>query len=204
MENGKKEMIERIGDMFFQYGIRNISMDDISRELGISKKTLYQKFRDKKDIVEQFMRLHMEEMSDFLENKVPLKEDAIVEILELLKAIREVINKRNPSYEYDLKKYYTDLYREHEQYKINSIKNFYTRNYKRGIKEGYYRDDFNIDMMVKFHLTYNVGIEKAGFFTKEELLNFDYCRQYFIYHIRGIANEKGIEILNNNLENYNF
>lgn len=204
MENEKKEMLAEIGNMFAHYGIRSVTMDDISRELGISKKTLYLKFKDKRDIVEQFMRSHKEQMCNFFEKEIQLKEDAIVEILELLKMIREWLNSRNPSYEYDLKKYYSDLFKEHEKAKISGIRDFYTRNYKRGIKEGYYRDDFDIDLMVKFHLTYIASFENAGFFNKEELLNFESYRQYFIYHIRGIANQKGLDILNNRILNYNF
>ncbi len=115
-----------------------------------------------------------------------------------------MLNSRNPAFDNDLKKYYSDLFKEQQKVKVNGIRDFYTRNYKRGIEEGYYRDDFDIDMMVKFHLTYITSFEKSGFLSKEELFSFDSYRQYFIFHIRGIANEKGIEILNNRLLNYNF
>lgn len=200
----KEEILSAIGRMFEQYGIRSVSMDDISRKLGISKKTLYLKFKDKKEIVEQIMRSHIEEMYNLFEKEIPLKEDAIVEILELLKMIRENLNRINPTYEYDLKKYYSDLYKEHLKVKVNGIRNFYTRNYYRGIEEGYYREDFDIDMMVKFNLIFLTNLEGTGFLSKQELYSFDSYRQYFIYHIRGVASKKGIEILNNRLLNYNF
>lgn len=204
MENEKKEMLEEIGNMFTLYGIRSVTMDDISRQLGISKKTLYQRFNDKRDIVEHFMRSHMEEMCDFFGKIIPLKDNAIEEILELMKMIREWLSSRNPVYEYDLKKYYSDLYKEHEKVKIEGIREFYTNNYNRGITEGIYRDDFDINLMVKFHLTYITSFEDSGFFSKEELLNFESFKQFFIFHIRGIANEKGLDILNNKLIIYNF
>lgn len=204
MEKEKKEMLEEIGSMFTHYGIKSVTMDDISRHLGISKKTLYQKFNDKRDIVENFMRSHMEEMCDFFRSVIPLKGDAIEEILELMKMIREWLSSRNPVYEYDLKKYYSDLFKEHEKTKVEGIRGFYTRNYKRGRNEGLYRDDFDIDLMVKFHLTYITSIENAGFFSKEELLSFESYKQFFIFHIRGIASENGLNVLNDRLVRYNF
>lgn len=204
MEEEKRMMLEEICNMFMTYGIRSVTMDDISRKLGISKKTLYQKFKDKRDIVEQYMISHKEFMCEFFEVEIHKAEDAISEILELMKMIREWLGSRNPVFEYDLHKYYPDIFKQHEKVKIEGIRKFYTHNYQRGIEEGYYRDDFDIDMMVKYDLTYITSFESAGFFTKEELLKFEGYRQFFIFHIRGIASAKGIEVLNNKLESYNF
>lgn len=200
----KLDMLREIGQMFVDYGIRSVTMDDICEHLGISKKTIYQKFKDKRDIVFQFMMIHVKEMEAFFDEIISSSDNAVVEIFELLRMIREWLSKTNSTLEYDLRKYYSDVFNKHRKTKINKIRNFYVNNYERGMREGYYRDDFDISLMVKMHLTYIISLESAGFFTRDELHSFNLYRQYFIYHIRGVASEKGLEMLNNRLAEYNL
>lgn len=195
MENEKGEIINKILSLFFKYGIKSVSMDDISRELGMSKKTLYQIFKDKKDLVEQVLSFH--QGCGLKEVRVRAKDavNAMEEYLKFILMIREWIEELNPSFEYDLEKYYPDLYKKNKEAKIANMTDFFTENVNRGKNEGVYRDDFDAEVITKFHIITIMNIQHSGMFTMTEMMNFDIYRQYFLFLMRGIASGKGLEIL---------
>lgn len=202
MENENEEIIIKILRLFFRYGIKSVSMDDIARELGISKKTLYQIFKDKKDLVEQVLNFH--QGCGLREVKARSKdaENAMDEYLKFILMIREWIEELNPSFEYDLEKYYPDLCKRNREAKIANMTDFFIENINRGKKEGVYRVDFDAEVLAKFHITTVMNIQNSGMFTMTEMMNFNIYRQYFIFLMRGIADKKGIEIIEKRVLEY--
>ncbi len=201
MEEKLKYILEEASKHFMRYGIRSMSMDDIARELGISKKTLYQYFADKKELVHSVMKFHMDYTIDCFRNMKETPGNAIDILLRVSEILIEQLGQMNPSVKYDLSKYYPEAFKTLMDYKRGQVLDHIERNLMQGIKEGLYRKEMNTRVIAYFYLirmdqvmTMEPDDEKMKNITTEAILN-----ELFVYHVRGIANEKGIEYLENTL-----
>ncbi|MPL94179.1 hypothetical protein SDC9_40329 [bioreactor metagenome] len=195
MEEKLKHILEETTKLFLRYGIKSISMDDIARHLGISKKTLYQFFSDKKDLVLSVMNFHLEQTDSCFRQISEEDGNAIDILVQVSRLLIEKFGKLNPSVTFDLQKYYPEAFRIMMDHKHSHILENIERNLKRGIREGLYRKDINTRIIAYFYLVRMDHIfsidpdnESMKDLSMEKVLT-----ELFVYHIRGIANEKGIE-----------
>lgn len=201
MENEKNQILLTISSLFFRYGIKSVSMDDISRELGISKKTLYTIFKDKNELVDQVVANERTFRKREIDSIRETSENAIEAYVHLLKIVRQIIESYNPSYAFDLKKYYPNLYAREEKIRISNMFQLFQENIHRGISEGIFRDDIKVDIIVKFHVTTmlsldsSLNLEAKKLFTDQELLDYKTYYEYYVFFMRGIVNKKGYEFL---------
>lgn len=206
MENEKNQILLTILKLFHRYGIKSVSMDDISRELGISKKTLYTIFKDKNELVDQVVANERIFRKKEIDNIRETSENAIEAYVHLLKIVRQLIESYNPSYAFDLKKYYPSLYSREEKMRISNMFQLFQENINRGISEGIFRDDIKVDIIVKFHVTTmlsldsRLNLEARNLFTDQELLDYKTYYEYYVFFMRGIVNKKGYEFLEKNIK----
>lgn len=194
------EILEKAGKVFMRYGIKSVTMDDIARELKISKKTLYKYVSDKQDLVHKVMMgyIQMEEMacSETFSNA----ENAIDALIKLSKHISKEILDIHPSIYYDLEKYYPDGWDVLVKHKNEFILSCMTNNIDQGKKEGLYRDNINADIVARIYV-HNVDAIFAG--TVFSDTEYDYATIFFEsmrYHLRGICSDKGIAYLQNRIK----
>jgi len=199
MENEKKNIIEKISKLYHRFGIKSITMDDIAKELYISKKTLYKYFNDKAEIVEKVVDCIIADVNNYLVNIEIKKLNAIEELLWINNQIVKSISNFNPTMNYDLKKYYPHLYQKLNDVKRNSLYNYIVQNIEKGKKEGLYRKNLNNEIIAKLYVFRVEQMFESDSFSSEELNNPDFFNEIFIYHLRGIANDEGIKYLNNKL-----
>lgn len=144
----KEELLENISELFLKYGLRSTSMDDICSHLKISKKTLYQFFSNKNDVVEQVV-LHRRNNNQARKDLKELKQHNAIQImLSIRDHIITNLNSRMPANLFDLKKYHPDMYQkinEQDQIFIHSL--FYEV-INKGIQEGFFRPDINKEIQV--------------------------------------------------------
>lgn len=188
-------MIDKISELFLQYGIKSLSMDDIARELGISKKTLYHHFKDKKDVVMQVVTHAMESLDCKMSNIIKENSFNAIDILFFVsKEIAENRKNMNPNINFDLQKYYPDAWLLVSEHRKKHIFGKIYLNTEQGVKEGLYRDDFNIGVIAKL---YEEQVNHLFLWGRHSLdVSFDEILEtVFVYHIRGIASQKGLEYL---------
>lgn len=178
-----------------KYGIKSITMDDVARELGISKKTLYQYVTDKTDLVKKVVELEIEDKAEGFSKMNCPGLNAIEEIFEVHKMVRQMLKDYNPSTEYDLRKYYPDLYNQVVKVRRERIYNNTVANLEKGKAEGLYRQELNNEIIAKLQLSRIETAFDDKVFTQDELLSPKLFLEMFVYHIRGIANEKGLQVL---------
>lgn len=195
MEEKEKEILLQAADLFTKYGIKSMTMDDVARHLGISKKTLYLYVSNKKDLVKKCIDEHIgaEEclISDFLGDT----ENAIDELMAMTKIVGSQMKEMHPSVIYDLKKYHFDAYKtlvtHRDEFIFNNIKN----NIENGIKSGFYRDNMNPEIIARLYISMvNVILDPVN----SELSTYSNAEihiEMIRYHIRGIASSKGKEYL---------
>jgi hypothetical protein len=188
-------ILKKVRILYRKYGIRSVTMDDISHELGISKKTLYQYVRDKDELVHRVMEFEMAEHRTRMVVSSDNGLNAIEQILEIGKCVAFMLKDYSPASEYDLKKYYPDLYTMFRELRRSHILKFISENLIKGKQEGIYRADVNVDIISKINVSLVDNMVDNEIITINEFLDPRFFYEYFIYHIRGIANEKGLAIL---------
>lgn len=144
----REDLLENISELFLKYGIRSTSMDDICTHLKISKKTLYQYFTNKDDVVEQVL-LHRRENHRAQKILEELKRHNAIEMMWLIKEhIVNDLSNRMPANLFDLKKYHPDVYKRINENEGKFIHSLLTELIERGIKEEYFRKDIHIEVQV--------------------------------------------------------
>jgi AcrR family transcriptional regulator len=200
MNEELKNILTKVGCLYKKYGIKSVTMDDISRELGISKKTLYQYVQDKNELVGHVINLAIENQINAFDKIFNLGLNAIDEIFEVQKVLRQMIRDNNPSEEYDLKKYYPDQFQKILTIKRDQIFSHTLANLKKGKAEGLYRPELNEEIIAKIQWMRVQSTIENQIFTDDELISPQSFLEVFIYHIRGIASDKGIKVLEKKLK----
>jgi len=194
------EYIKKVCTMFKDYGIKSVTMDDVARELGISKKTLYLHFNDKSELVSIILDREFEEKAKEFDIAMSDKENAIEEVFGFFKVQMNLLANHKPNFLYDLKKYYPSLYDNFSDKKKSRMIESILNNLKRGKKEGLYRKDLNEELITRMHVARLESIMTSGMFTIEELISPEFFSEAFKYHLYGIASKKGWNIVNSSID----
>ena len=182
--------------LFMRYGIKSVTMDDIARELGISKKTLYQFVDNKQDLIEQIFEKHIGEELLIIQQIKEEAKDSIDEMLKIARYVLKMVKKVSPTVMYDLEKYYRKTYMQMKELHSRHIFSYILDNIKRGMEKGIYRKDIKPELIAKIYVSNTSNIHGSELFpmTNDEIQAM--IREYAIYHIHGIATLKGLECLN--------
>lgn len=187
-----QEILEKTIELFYEFGIRNLSMDDISRSLGMSKKTLYQYVKSKEDLIEQLF--YYDEMKWDLE-MAKLKTDemnAIEILLQVSLRVFKEMGNFNPKLKFELKKYYEHIFQQFMVRKQNHIFSQISRNIEKGIAEGMYRSDVNIELVAGLYVRNLVMMHNSDHCFAENITFEEVFKVLFESHIRAIATLQGI------------
>ncbi|NOU61549.1 TetR/AcrR family transcriptional regulator [Marinifilum caeruleilacunae] len=200
MKNQKEDIIEVCWELFFQFGIRSVTMDDIAAKLGISKKTIYQHFSNKTDLVEQAIewQINHPKFSFMSENMSQL--NAIDQYIEFYRFVVSQISNSCESMRYDLRKYYPKLWHKFHLEKLTRFQSELSQNLQQGIDEGLFRPEVNIEFISKTMARFYLNMVEADnvILEKEDIENIEYHKELGTYHLHGVCTEKGIEYFKNN------
>jgi AcrR family transcriptional regulator len=176
-----------------KYGIRSISMDDICRELGMSKKTLYQHFLNKSDLVKRVFQFSHDEFEQKIISSITNEHNAIDDLMEISLITGEHMKEVNIAVTFDLQKYYPEIYREFLEKKRGFVSKYLKENIEKGIRENIYRSDLNIDLISKLYVQKIEDLHDPNFYEQESITFAEVFQVMFENHIRGIANDQGIK-----------
>ena len=195
MDEKLKELLTKVGDIFMRYGIKSVTMDDLARQLGVSKKTLYKYVSDKRDLVNKTFENFLDEDKCMVDNISKKNLNAIDEVFEISENILANIKDIHPSIFFDLQKYYPEAWNIFQQHKHNFVFECVELNLKKGIGEGLYRDNMNCEIIAKSYVNHIHDIFDPELFPPGKYSYTDLYLELFRYHIRGIASPKGVEYL---------
>jgi AcrR family transcriptional regulator len=194
----------KVRELYMKYGIKSITMDDVARELGISKKTLYQYVTDKEDLVVKFIDNEILRRQEEICKCFRIGFNAIEELFEISMFMNKIMRGQNVATEYDLKKYYPAQYEKTIKARREGIYNYILVNLKKGIKEGLYRKELNKEIIAKLYLWRSENAHLDELFTVEEFTSKKLFVELLTYHVRGIATEKGILVLEKKIKELKF
>lgn len=187
----ENEVITKAGELFIRYGIKSMTMDDVSRQLGMSKKTLYQYCENKKDLVKKVMKQQIEKEQNCICDLFHTEKNAIDKLMDLTKFVGAQMKDLHPSVMFDLKKYHLEAWSIWNKHKVEFIYKNIKANIETGIKEGLYRDNMNAEIVAHFYLAMINTIIDPDYFSDETYSRLEIHTEMMRYHIRGIASSTG-------------
>lgn len=196
----KDEILKSAGDIFLRLGFKSATMDDIANDLGISKKTIYKYFKNKAVLVDEttiFMHntVHKEALKIY-----DLGYNAIKENFEVNKVFKGFVQNVDESPLYQLQKYYPKTYKRIISQELCLFKDCVLGNIEKGIKEGLYRNETIADQVTKFYFSLVMSIHNTDLHTPKQNSLIELELNALEYHIRAIATEKGIKILEEQIQ----
>lgn len=200
METQEQDIILRTLDLFMRYGVRSITMDDVAREMGISKKTIYRYFDTKADLVQKCVMTVHSTIHQRMEEIHQSAQNAIDELFDIDRIVREIMENHNPGIRFQLKKYYPKVYHMVFEGRKRLITKMIRENIENGKEQGLYREDVISDIVTHLYCTKvdTMPDEDEELISKYDIKRM--MRQALVYHIRGIASPKGLEHLEHKLQ----
>ncbi|MCK9421980.1 MAG: TetR/AcrR family transcriptional regulator [Bacteroidales bacterium] len=193
METSLIDILERVRELFFKYGVRSVSIDDICRDLGISKNKLYKYVSSKNQLVEKLLELERQNFEVIFDQHNFEGVNAIDILLTVSLEVGDRFRDVSPSMTFDLKKYYPDIYYKHVDERIEFIYQKIQINIQKGISQGMYRDDLSIELIARLYIRRLIDLHNPEFFPADKFCFQTLFEVMFDNFIRGIANPIGIE-----------
>ena len=194
----KEKIINKAKEMFLRLGFKSITMDDIACEMCISKKTIYKYFSNKDILIEESIQAVHKEIRATLNKIAEENFNAIEENFEVKRMFREMFKSAESSPIYQLKKHYPEIYDKVLSMQVSVCEDCFRQNITKGIREGLYRENLDIDNYVKFYYTLIFNINENTMLEKDA---HELEVKALEYHIRAMATLAGIIELEKHLKN---
>lgn len=187
----KDRILQKAHELFYRYGVRSVSMDDIAAPLGMSKKTLYQYYADKEELVGAVFLTVVDQNRVHCLRDVDKAANAIHEVFLAFDRMLEMFATMNPSILFELEKYHPRVFAQFKKFKNEFLYNIIRANLERGIAEGLYRPELDTDVLTRYRLhnimlAFNVEVYPAD---PTQLVHIEQALlEHFLY---GLATAKG-------------
>ena len=191
--------IERVESLFFRYGIKSLTMDDVAAELGISKKTLYQMVESKDDLVLKVLSHHVGCRKDKCISMASTASNAIEEIFIVLQTNSQVLDQMKSNVINDLQKYHREAWLMIRKFHNEFVLKVIRENMVRGRNEGLYREDFDIDVISRLHLGAAFLLFDEQLFPEGSTKRVILFKEYMMHYLHGIVSPKGLTYLKKKL-----
>ena len=182
-------------ELFLKAGIKSVTMDDIAKHLGMSKKTIYQFFRDKNELVIALVQKKLKEDEDKMVEIVAKSGNVIEGMINMMKCSEDIFSRINPIVIHDLQKYHPDAWKQFQNFKSGVIVQTLEELLKKGIEQGYIRADIDVKIIARMRMIQvEMGFNTAIFPHSE--FNVWKVQQQFHEHFNyGICTLEGYKLL---------
>ena len=187
----KDKIIKKAADLYFKYGIKNVTMDQIAGELGISKKTIYQYFSGKERLVRDVVNFIFDQIQNQIDQVCLMKLNPYQELFKIKDIIKENLKRADASPHYQLKKYYPEIATSLEQMKFNSIMECLEHNLKKGIKQGYYKENIDKEFIKRMYFVNTLNLSNPELFPPELFDKNKTMDMFLNMFLSGISTKKG-------------
>jgi len=195
-ETMQTKILLKARDLMLQSGLRQVTMDDLAHQLGISKKTIYQYYKDKVDLVKAVVNLELKDHELTCKDCKSKAENAIHEMFLLMENMKAMTQTMNPNSMMELEKHFSSSFDMIKNHKDEFLFSLIKQNLMKGIEEGCYRKDLDIDIISKFRLEtvfipFNLHLFPLNKFNSIEV--HTQLMEHFVY---GLMTVKGHELMN--------
>ncbi|WP_162796343.1 TetR/AcrR family transcriptional regulator [Pedobacter namyangjuensis] len=194
----KEYIVEEADKLFCQYGFKSVTMDDIAKHLGISKKTIYQHFSDKNELVNILIEDRLNCQECLTQESAKNADNAVEEIFYSLVSMNQSLANMNPKMFYDLQKYHPQAWIFFKEFKEKALGKSIRKNLERGITEGVYREDIKIDILTQLRLDHvEIIFNNHSHYIMDKYNIAQVMIEITEHFLYGICNDKGLNLLKN-------
>jgi TetR/AcrR family transcriptional regulator, cholesterol catabolism regulator len=191
----KERILVKATELFMKYGIRSITMDEIAAQLGISKKTIYQFYEDKDGIVDAVIGEEIKRNEDACIHFRNDSEDAVHEVLIATLEMEEMLKGMNPLIIYELEKHHPRTFKRFRDFQQRFLFAAIKENLKRGIAEGVYRDEVNVEVATKYRIESIFMVFNPDIFPPNRFRISDVLNELAYLFLYGITSLKGRKLM---------
>lgn len=191
----RSEVIEAAERRFHRHGFKSVTMDDIARELGRSKKTLYQVVANKQELIDLVLDFDMARDEALVAKARDESVDAVDEMLRIARYFTEQMRETNPAAVYDLQKYYRPSWERLDAHHNDEMIAHVRANLRRGQTEGLYREDLHRELIAHLFVAAPQAFMNGERFPLEQHEWQTILSQFIRYHLSGVVNDRGRTLL---------
>jgi AcrR family transcriptional regulator len=189
------QILNKARDLFFCYGLKSVSMDDLAKEAGVSKKTIYQLVADKADLVMKVATHLLQSYTEEMEQCFTTAQNAVEEVALQTDLSFAPLASIRYSFFYDMEKFFPQAWQlvihNRQQHLVPNI----LRNLNRGMEEGVYRQDLDLEILPQIRLQQLQSALQPGTFP-----DLHYNQQLLLqrltrFYLHGITSEKGVQLI---------
>lgn len=195
MKDPRQEIIIAAYNQFRQYGFKHVTMEDLARHTGVSKKTLYELFADKDELVLESVKYMLATNECETEEAFKKSKNAVDQIISILVIMERMVRGLNPVCYIDLQRHYAEAYRYLQQHKESYLYHCISDNLRQGIAEGLYRDDIDIDIITRFRMESAMIVFQNNLFPQEKYNIVKVNTEIFSNYMYGVATLKGHKLI---------
>jgi len=182
-------------ELFLKAGIKSVTMDDIAKHLGMSKKTIYQFFKDKNELVIALVQKKLKEDEDQMGDIVSKSGNVIEGMINMMKCSEDIFARINPIVIHDMQKYHPDAWKQFQNFKSGVIVQTLEELLKKGIEQGYIRPDIDVKVIARMRMIQVETGFNTTFFPHSEF-NVWKVQQQFLEHFNyGVCTLEGYKLL---------
>jgi AcrR family transcriptional regulator len=197
----RDKILHNAADMFLNLGFKSVTMDDIARTSGVSKKTIYAHFSNKTDLVEAVTNYLFDTVCCGIDLIHEQQQNPIIELFEIKKFVMQHLKDEKSSPQYQLQKYYPKIFASLKTRQFEVMQESIKENLSRGIQQDLYRDTIEVDFIARIYFHGMIGIKDKDLFPLHNYSMSTLMNYYLEYHLRGICTEKGTQELEHQLYN---
>src|SRR5580693_8935943 len=142
-----ERIIEGGEELFLTAGIKSVTMDDIARHLGMSKKTIYQFFKDKNELVIALVKKKLQDDEAQMSEIISKSGNVIEEMINMMKCSEDIFSRINPIVVHDMQKYHPDAWKQFQNFKSQVLVHTMEELLIKGINQGYIRPDIDVKII---------------------------------------------------------
>ncbi|MBS1533132.1 MAG: TetR/AcrR family transcriptional regulator [Bacteroidetes bacterium] len=197
MSNSQTDRIlDGSGELFLQAGIKSVTMDDIAKHLGMSKKTIYQFFKDKNELVLGLVKKRLKDDEDEMSEILAKSGNVIEEMINMMKCSEEIFARANPIVIHDLQKYHPEAWKVFQEFKAGVIVRTLEELLSKGIRQGYIRPEIDVKVIARIRVLQVEAGFNAAVFPLSEFNPWKVQRELMDHFNYGICTMKGYKLLN--------
>lgn len=192
----KQRITEEAAVMFRTYGIRAVTMDMLATRMGISKRTIYEVFKDKDELLQGVLKWMAVRQRDFMTKIFSETGNVIEAIFKMLDHLSDHFQNMSPAFQMDIKRFHCEIV---ETFGEKDELPYYSNNseiLKRGIREGLFREDIDVEITNKCLLEVVRMSNDKSVFPPDDFMNKDVIRTFYVNYLRGISTPKGLDLIN--------
>ena len=191
-----KNILTPCTEMFLTFGFKSVTMDDIARKLGVSKKTLYTYYSNKEELVRACVFDFFNYVTEEINRICQQSKNPIIELHDIKMFMMRHIKNEKISPQYQLKKYYPEIFHELSDKQLDFMIGCVSKSLNEGVAMGLFRNNLNVPFIARLYFNGMMGIKDQRLFPNELFQHSQLMSDYLEYHLRAICTESGIAIYN--------